>query len=188
MSAYRFTGVIVFVDDRLVLTLNGDWLPDDLGDGTWLRVGGVGGGCEPGETLVDCALREAQEELSVPVELVSSPVTYAADGTARLRVPGSGGVVPFAADRRGQVSGAVFLGRIDADPRPGDDVEALLLIAPAYWALLEQEPTLGEMREAGARLVERRPLPASTRLWVHPEEGFREVVPLLRQHPELARA
>jgi 8-oxo-dGTP pyrophosphatase MutT (NUDIX family) len=188
MTAYRFTGIVVFVGDRLVLTLNTDGLPAELDGGDWLRVGGVGGGCEPAETLVDCALREAQEELSGRVALVSSPVTYAADGSARLRHPGSKGIVPFAADRAGDVSGAVFLGRLEGEPSPGDDVEALLLLPPAEWPLLEQRPAIAEARDAGARLIERSPLSPTVRLWVHPEEGFRNIVPLLARHPELVRA
>jgi 8-oxo-dGTP pyrophosphatase MutT (NUDIX family) len=34
-----------------------------LENNTW-RVGGVGGGQEPRETILECAVREAQEELS----------------------------------------------------------------------------------------------------------------------------
>ena len=52
-------GVVLMVDGRLVLTLNHDHLPAAL-SGTALRVGGVGGGQEAGETIRECAMREAR--------------------------------------------------------------------------------------------------------------------------------
>jgi 8-oxo-dGTP pyrophosphatase MutT (NUDIX family) len=149
---YRSGAVVVLHDGLLVLTLNDD-VPADLADGR-LRVGGVGGGCEPGEAPEDCARREAEEELSVSVTLVSA----------------------FAVER----TGTVFLARLDDEPRPGD-VEALLLLPLAAWPLLEAEPTVAEARGAGARFIEQRPLAPATKLWLHPEEGFREVVPRLTE-------
>lgn len=56
-------GVILAREDRVVMTLNSDM---DAGDGQAamsdqvLRIGGVGGGQEPGETMPACALREAR--------------------------------------------------------------------------------------------------------------------------------
>jgi hypothetical protein len=40
---------------------------------------------------------------------------------------------------------------------------------------------VAEAREAGCRIVERGALAPGTRLWLHPDEGFREVVPRLTQ-------
>lgn len=149
---YTFGAVVALHDGLLVLTLNDD-MPAELAQGR-LRVGGVGGGCEPGEAPEDCARREAEEELSVSVTLLSA----------------------FAVER----TGTVFLGRLEDEPRPGD-VEALLLLPLEAWPLLDAEPTVAEARGAGARFVERSPLAPATKLWLHPDEGFREVIPRLTQ-------
>jgi 8-oxo-dGTP pyrophosphatase MutT (NUDIX family) len=130
---YTFGAVVALHDGRLVLTLNDD-VQDGLADGR-LRIGGVGGGCEPGEAPEDSARREAEEELSVSVTLLSA----------------------FAVEP----AGTVFLARLDGEPRPGD-VEALLLLPLEAWPLLDTEPTVAEARGAGARFVERSPLPAGT--------------------------
>jgi 8-oxo-dGTP pyrophosphatase MutT (NUDIX family) len=150
---YRFGAVVVFHEGRLVLTLNADGLPASFGAGR-LRVGGVGGGCEDGETFEDCARREAEEELSVPVTLVSAIAV--------------------------EPPGTVFLGRLQGEPEPGD-VEALLLLPLDAWQLLETEPTVAAVHDAGARIIVRTPLAPDTRLWLHPAEGLRAIVPRLTE-------
>lgn len=55
-------GVVLVRDGKVAVTLNEDGLPHAAPAGM-LRIGGVGGGQEPGETLPECALREAKEEL-----------------------------------------------------------------------------------------------------------------------------
>ncbi|MDQ3874997.1 MAG: NUDIX domain-containing protein [Actinomycetota bacterium] len=194
-------GVLVLADDRLVLTLNRDHLPSGLGGGAWLRVGGVGGGQEPGETIAECALREAEEELGTPVELVGSSVTYRADsdGLTRLRATDALAPLLFAhtvrSDPRpfapGLPSGhdlysAIYLGRMRHGPRPcQDEVAGLLLLPRDLWTLLEGNPRVDEAIEAGAAIVEAEPLAGDARLWVHPEELWRLLVELLERHPEV---
>ena len=46
------------------------------GDRVWIRW--IGGGAEPGETPVECARREALEEVGARVAVLHSPVTFAA--------------------------------------------------------------------------------------------------------------
>ena len=178
-------GAIVLHDGLLVATLNDDHLPVELGDGTWLRVGGVGGGCERDESCVECAEREAREELSVDVELVSSPVTHAPGRAAVERIDWPSRPAPFAWQERDDYSGALFAAHLTREPRPGDDVVALVLLPPGDWNLLERTPTVAEVEAAGMRVVEARPLERATRLWVDPDEAMRAVAPLVVRHQEL---
>jgi 8-oxo-dGTP pyrophosphatase MutT (NUDIX family) len=151
-------GTIVLHDGLLVATLNDDHLPAELDDGTWLRVGGVGGGCEPGESCLECAEREAREELCVDVELVSSPIPYASVGSEVEPTAWPDEPAPFAWERRGDYTGALFAVRLRHDPRPGDDVVALVFLPPSDWSLLEESPTLAEVEAGGVRVVEARPI------------------------------
>jgi 8-oxo-dGTP pyrophosphatase MutT (NUDIX family) len=194
-------GVLVLADDRLVLTLNRDHLPFGLDGGAWLRVGGVGGGQERGETVVQCALREAEEELGTPVELVGSPITYSANGVGLKRVRATDAVAPLLlahtvrSDPRPfapglpsgrDLYGAIFLGRMRREPRPcKDEVAGLLLLPRDRWSLLEGKPRIDEVIATGAAIVETEPLAGDARLWVHPEEQWGLLLELLVRHPEV---
>jgi 8-oxo-dGTP pyrophosphatase MutT (NUDIX family) len=192
-------GVVVLVGGRLVLTLNDDHVPADVPRPA-LRVGGVGGGQEPGENVWECAYREAYEELSVPVQLLPAHETWLVDeedGTPRAVDPGEG-IAPLLVTRAerpnpdvpfadGLPTGpvqwtATFLAFAEDVPRPGD-VEGLLLLAPDRLAALEATPTVGEVRAAGAEIVPRGELDELTRLWLHPNETTRLAATLLPTAP-----
>jgi 8-oxo-dGTP pyrophosphatase MutT (NUDIX family) len=192
-------GVVLMVDGRLVTTLNRDHLPAEL-ERSALRVGGVGGGQAPGETIWDCAAREALEEAGCAVRLVSSPRTYvrAADGPlrhARCRDD----VAPLlfewgprddpAPYEPGLPAGprlynAFFLARPAQNPHPGD-VEGLLLLRPSAWSLVERGATIEDVLEAGAHLLERVSIPRKTRLWSFPDDSLGTVCDLVGRDPEL---
>jgi 8-oxo-dGTP pyrophosphatase MutT (NUDIX family) len=193
-------GVILMVEGRLVLTLNRDHLPTEL-ESSALRVGGVGGGQEAGETIWECAAREAREEIGCDVKLVSAPRTYLREnGGALRRARGRDEIAPLlfewspnkTPDRpyapglpKGPLLyGAMFLARPVGTIRPGD-VEGLLLISPAIWSLIVEQATLGELVEAGATVVEREPLARELRLWSFPEESMRTICELAARDPEL---
>jgi 8-oxo-dGTP pyrophosphatase MutT (NUDIX family) len=199
-SAPFFAGVVLMVDGRLVLTLNRDHLPAQL-EGTALRVGGVGGGQEPGETIWECAVREAREEVGREVFLVRAPHTYLSgpDGPLR-RVRCRDDIAPLLFEWRpnptpdkpyepGLPTGpllynAMFLARPDGAPGPRD-VEGLLLVPPTIWPLVERPVTVREALEAGASLLEREPIARDTRLWSSPEESMGTVCQLAARQPEL---
>lgn len=71
-------GTLIMHSGGILITLNADHVPPAWAGTAW-RVGGVGGGQEPGETVWQCAEREAAEELSVPAQLHPAPVTYIHD-------------------------------------------------------------------------------------------------------------
>jgi 8-oxo-dGTP pyrophosphatase MutT (NUDIX family) len=190
-------GAVILYDGRLVVTLNDDHLPGDAVPGT-LRVGGVGGGQEPGETIWDCAVREAFEEACVHVDLESAPVTMTRDDQEPelRRIDCVDEIAPLLFEREtranpdvpfapGLPSGpyvyvASFLARPERTARlePGD-VRGLLLVAPNAVASLDGS-TLGEAVDAGAELVERERLDPGARLWLHPNETLRVLPDALR--------
>jgi 8-oxo-dGTP pyrophosphatase MutT (NUDIX family) len=192
-------GVILVVDGRLVATLNRDHLPAEL-DGNGLRVGGVGGGQEPGETIWECAVREAFEETGSQVKLVNSPRTYIRepDGLFR-RVRCRDDVAPLlfesgprddpAPYKPGLPAGqdlfnAFFLGRASQEPQPRD-VEGLLLMPADHWSLVAHGATIDELLEAGASVLERVPIARDTRVWAFPEDSLGAVCELVAREPEL---
>jgi 8-oxo-dGTP pyrophosphatase MutT (NUDIX family) len=191
--------VVLMVDGRLVTTLNRDHLPAEL-ERSALRVGGVGGGQEPGETIWECAVREALEEAACDVKLVSSPRTYMRHAEGPLRhARCRDEVAPLlfewsprddpAPYEPGLPAGsrlynAFFLGRASQDPHPGD-VEGLLLLPPSGWSHVEREATIEDALEAGAHLLERVSIPRETRLWSFPDDSVGTVCDLVACDPEL---
>jgi 8-oxo-dGTP pyrophosphatase MutT (NUDIX family) len=63
-------GVLVVRDGGLLAAFSAAGVDASQVSGAEWFAGGVGGGQEPGEDIWDCALREAREELGVPVRLV----------------------------------------------------------------------------------------------------------------------
>jgi len=197
-------GVILIDNGKFVVTLNTDGLPSSVPrDSTW-RVGGVGGGQEPGETIWDCALREAREELSSEVELLSSPITYfhdidsgdlyqvqCTDTVAPLLLERQSNLFPYTPYRPGLPAGpytyfGLFLAKAkQTSIQPGDDVQGLLLLSVEQWSLLQQRPDLETMLQHGAQVIENELLPRTHQLWVHPHESMGIVVTLLMKHTEL---
>jgi 8-oxo-dGTP pyrophosphatase MutT (NUDIX family) len=194
------SGVVIVENGSLLLTLNTDWLPSEL-DGLAWRVGGVGGGQEPGETINECALREAREELCADVTLLPAATTYYHDldtselGPIRCVDPltpllfqrrrNARPEVPF---RPGLPVGpytylALYLAALP-DPsiiQPGDDVEGLLYFPLAAWDALAAVPSLRTAVQGGARLIEAQPLDHARRLYLRDDESATVIASLLRQ-------
>jgi 8-oxo-dGTP pyrophosphatase MutT (NUDIX family) len=193
-------GVILMIERQLVLTLNHDHLPQELQE-VALRVGGVGGGQEAGETIWECAAREAREEVGCDVKLINAPRTYLRERGGPLRrtrcrdeiapllfewFPNKTPDEPYAPGlpTGPLLYGAMFLAQPKATVRPAD-VEGLLLISPAMWSLVDDQATLCELMESGATLIERRPIRRDTPLWAFPEESMRAVCELAERDAEL---
>jgi 8-oxo-dGTP pyrophosphatase MutT (NUDIX family) len=191
-------GVVWVRDGKVAITLNTDGIPEAL-EGRVMRVGGVGGGQEPGETIAECALREAQEELgNLNVRLLSSPVTFFhnMDTDEVVQVPCIDETPPLLLQRKtngnpdvpykpGLPTGPyVYFGLYSAETdeariNPEDDVAAILFVPVERWPILEQGATLGQMVELGSELLERAPIPREMRLWVPENESMRTVMRLL---------
>lgn len=68
-------GVLIVREGRILLSPRGD------------RLGWIGGSCHPGESAVECARREAREEIGCDVDVLHSPVTYLEDLTTTELAP-----------------------------------------------------------------------------------------------------
>jgi 8-oxo-dGTP pyrophosphatase MutT (NUDIX family) len=192
-------GIVWVRDGKLAITLNPDGMPEELGEGV-LRIGGVGGGQEPGESILECALREAREELgNKDVRLVSSDVTYFHDmDTGEIvQVRCTDSTAPFLLERMTSkhpdkpyrpglpfgryVYFCLYLGEAEeANINPDDDVAGVVFIPLEHGRLLLKEAlTLGELLEAGAELLEAYAIPRHTRLWLPENESIQIVLRLL---------
>lgn len=192
-------GIIWVRDGKIAATLNPDGIPEQLGDAV-LRLGGVGGGQEPGESIIECAVREAKEELGNDrVRLISSNTTYFHDMDTDeiVQVRCTDATAPYLLQRKtskhpdkpykpGLPTGkyvyfCLYLGETDeAKINPDDDVAGILFVPLERWPLLSsvETITLGSMLETGAELLEAYEIPRHTRLWMPDNESLRVVVPL----------
>jgi 8-oxo-dGTP pyrophosphatase MutT (NUDIX family) len=197
-------GVILFRKNKIITTLNTDGIPDQH-DNDVLRIGAVGGGQEPGESIEECAIREAAEELHISdynIELIHSKVTYYNDmDTGEVeKIQCTDKISPFLFQRQinphpktpykpglpvGQyIYYSLYIGRIlNEDIFPGDDVEGLLLVPLDHWEQLNQsklEDVLGNHE-----LIERKKIDRKTILYTPTNESFNMAIPLIRKHTEL---
>lgn len=74
-GARWFGGVHVFDRGRILLTIGGENPAIEGPPLPRAHVRWIGGGALPGETFLECALREAHEELGAPVEIVHQEET-----------------------------------------------------------------------------------------------------------------
>lgn len=195
-------GVVWIKDGKMAVTLNTDHVPSELGEGT-LRIGGVGGGQEPGETLEQCALREAREELGTErVALVSATRSYyhdmdtgelssfqAEDELAPLLLERVTSWHPDKPYKPGLPCGPyLYCGTYcceaqEVSNNPDDDVAGLLFVPLDKLALLEAESlTLGELLRAGTECLSQQPISPDTRLWMPANETVRTVRRLVDQN------
>ena len=191
-------GVLIMHKGRILVTLNDDGLPADKSS-NFYRIGGVGGGQEPSETILQCALREAQEEISGAVELIPSPVSYLhdmdigaiecasiADACPPFLLQRVTNRTPDTPYKPGLPIGpyiyfAIYLACVKNwdTVAPGDDVCGLISVLPDEWAILDQQPTIRQLEAMGVRVWRNSGLRPDFRVWLPENESFRTVVELL---------
>jgi 8-oxo-dGTP pyrophosphatase MutT (NUDIX family) len=199
-----YAGVILIQQGRLIITLHTDNVPTQkTNQATAYRVMGPYGSQEAGETIWECAIREAKEKLRIEVQLRPSPIMYfhevdtgeinpvsCTDAVPPLLLERQSNLYPYVPLRRGLPVGpysyfGVFLTQPLQSITQSDNVEGILSIPLNLWPALLQQPALETILQQGATLLERTPLPRQRQLWVHPGDAFTMAVSLLQKHPEL---
>ncbi|MCU5237117.1 NUDIX domain-containing protein [Bacillus cereus] len=197
-------GVILIKNKKVVTTLNTDGLPEQ--NKHLYRVGAVGGGQEPGEKVLDCALREAFEETSTIFNLLNSPITYLydMDNIKLQKIKCVDNIAPFFIEfKRNTKPYKPYKKELPTGPYtyfvmylavsstynlcPNDDVEGLLMCPIHQWKAIEKGITLTEALGLGCDLIEnyKNSIDRNRRLWVNPDESMRKITKLLKNHPRL---
>lgn len=193
-------GVLIRQGDKILVTLNPDGIPKTKGEQNFLRIGLIGGGQEPGETILECAIREAKEELSIhKVQVLSSdPTYYYEPSTQKAPIPISckDEIAPlfFSKGRNPNPTTpykpnlpigphlyfALYEAEVDVNQiQPGDDVVGLLWIPIKLVKDLNLSPNLETLIHQGCQFIERDPLDQQTRIFLAEDELLPKIVPLL---------
>ncbi|MEC9487941.1 MAG: NUDIX domain-containing protein [Halanaerobium sp.] len=127
---------------------------------------GIGGHLEAGESLTDCAIREAKEEIDALVELRSAAKSYYLTGRSIWEVDLDEDTKPLAiyemihpagTPREGQIYYLVIYDAVlEEFPKnlQAEEVSGLVsLTSNQLVASLNQQITLGQLQEGGGRLV-----------------------------------
>jgi 8-oxo-dGTP pyrophosphatase MutT (NUDIX family) len=194
-------GVLLVRDGKVLTTLFADGVDAVDASGSDWHVGGVGGGMEPGEDIWDCALREAREELGVPVRLIASERTYLHDiDTDELREARTDDVPapfivqrfkndhPFTPFRPDLPAGpftyfCMFLAEFEEEPvafTPDDpDIAALVWLPLNAGSLIADGTTFADLTAAGTTVASGGPIAADARIHLTRTETLRVAGPLL---------
>ncbi|GLV56459.1 hypothetical protein KDH_33000 [Dictyobacter sp. S3.2.2.5] len=197
-------GVILLQQGQLIVRLNTDYLPSQKGKQTAAyRIRGLGGDQKQGETIWECALREAQEKLQVELQLLPSASTYfhEIDTGEQYPVTSTDIIPPFLLERQsnlypytplrpGLPTGpytyyCLFLARTLQPLTRAGTTEGLLYIRPELWPTLLQQPTLESILQQGASILDGSGLSHQRPLWVPSWESVALAASLLQKHPDL---
>jgi len=131
-GARWFAGVHVFDRGRLLLTIGGESPAIAGPPPPRAHVRWIGGGPHRGESFLDCALREASEELGCLVEIVHEPETIVElrpDPPARVRLEDRPAPLLIQRYLDSEVL-VMYRARLLGEPWPAD-VERLVWVPPA---------------------------------------------------------
>ncbi|EIT86710.1 hypothetical protein A374_04029 [Fictibacillus macauensis ZFHKF-1] len=193
-------GVVLVRNNTLTVTLNTDHIPHT--NAPVYRIGAIGGGQEPSETVHACALREAQEETGCSFILQDAEQTYLhdLDHNVSKKIHCTDAISPYLIQFKrnpppytpyklglpvGPYTFYVMFKATTSAPRlsPNDDVHALLECPLQKWPYLEQGITIAHALNHGCTLIEKKqsPVDRTSSLWVPQDESMRMVHTLLLQ-------
>jgi 8-oxo-dGTP pyrophosphatase MutT (NUDIX family) len=194
-------GVLLVRDGKVLTTFSADGVDAVDASGTDWYVGGVGGGQEPGEDPWECALREAREELGVPVRLVPASRTYLHDiESDTLREARTDDApAPYIVHRSRNPDPAkpfrpdlpfgpftyfcMFLAEFIEEPdafEPDDpDIAALVWMPLRTGALFGEGTTFADLTATGATIAAGGPIAPEARIHLMRSESLRVAGPLL---------
>ena len=137
---------------------------------------------EPGETPWETVAREVREEASVDVALRDAPTTWLLEPSRQpIEVECIDRPAPVLVTRYanalgpGDVFGVEFVGELLGELRPGDDVDALVLLPANGWP--EAETTVASLLAAGGALI--GAVDHAAPVWVHPDDTRPVILRLL---------
>ncbi|MEU5154435.1 NUDIX domain-containing protein [Glycomyces sp. NPDC021274] len=194
-------GVLLVENGKVLTTLHADGIDAADASGTDWHVGGVGGGMEPGEDIGDCALREAREELGVPVRLLPSERTYlhdiesdelresrTDDAPAPFIVQRFTNEYPFTPFRPDLPTGpftycCMFLAEFVEEPTAfksdDPDIAALVWMPLSAFGVIEDGTTFARLTAAGASVAAGGSIAGEARIHLPRTETLRVAGPLL---------
>jgi 8-oxo-dGTP pyrophosphatase MutT (NUDIX family) len=130
------TGVIIICRNRFLFAISNQefWIKSRL---NWeVTFTNTGGKVEVNETIIEATKREVMEELGCNVQLLSSNLTMYSNldqmNLVNYKVADNlAPILVYNSDRR-KISVSVFIGKINMEPHPKNEVPALLLLPPSF--------------------------------------------------------
>jgi ADP-ribose pyrophosphatase YjhB (NUDIX family) len=128
---------------------------------------GIGGHLEKGESLLECAHREAKEEIDADIEIINSPITYYISKNSKIQeINVKERIKPFAVYEMIHPKGTpnegklyyivIFKSRLVSLPKnlKRDEVQGIIaLTEDQIIKSLTRKSTLGEIKREGATIV-----------------------------------
>ncbi|GCF10560.1 hypothetical protein [Dictyobacter arantiisoli] len=199
-----YASTLIIQQQQLVVALYADSLATAKGNTSPIyRVKSIGGEQQPGESIWDCALREAQSKLKLPLKLLHTPITYfhdvddgdiyllqCIDSIAPLLLERQSNLYPYASIRPGLPAGpytygGLFLAQPLQPIIQDSNIGGLLSVPLVQCSLLLQQPTLEVVLQQGASLLGETTFPLNSQIRIHPWETLALTLPLLERHPEV---
>jgi 8-oxo-dGTP pyrophosphatase MutT (NUDIX family) len=169
------TGLVLLQKDgRLVFAISKQTWWETRHEKLYVPFEAVGGGLEAGETLVDCARREACEETSCKIRLLSAIRTYLRTVEGRLSLVSVDDkpkplalyekIFPHPPDQPqihqpSKLLIVIYLAECLGDPWPSHEIPALLMMTSEQYRLAIQEISLTQLLAAGVELIEAQRIP-----------------------------
>ncbi len=177
-------GIIISKQKKLLFSLGDENRWQKVGGVLHIPLGGIGGGQQLDESFVDCALREADEEIGCTVSLLHSPVTYMQDELGYIseerleELP-----APLFYHRKKRKSNvafdqglptgdilhiANFRARAIGQPEP-KDIPGIVYISPKSLAPFQKGVALKDLESVDALLTLRDKIPDDSVLVINPD-------------------